>query len=249
MPCQSFPVKNVRTVSETKRAFYSTHTRPINSVYRRFVEELLVEMHLLAVNDDFRYDPIYALGVVTAFQQFMQSYQPDQDKAAIFDALCQAIQTNPQQYHQDAQTITELTRGKTVEELVGWVTEAASSDSADSIQSQLRTIATNPRFKYNRLFVIGLYTLLEMADPDLIKDETRFTDLLTQLSTALNLPEGKPQKDLELYRSNLEKITQARQMIEDLLEAERKKRQKAAAPTSVEDSVPTEPPASTEAPQ
>jgi len=248
LPCQSFPVKNVRTVSDTKRAFYGTHTRPINSVYRRFVEELLVEMHLLAVNEDFRYDPIYALGVVTAFQQFMQSYQPDQDKAAIFDALCQAIQTNPQQYQQDAQAITELTRGKTVEELVQWITEAASSDSSDPIQAQLRAIATNPRFKYNRLFAIGLYTLLEMADPDLVKDETRFTDLLTQLSTALNLPDGKPQKDLELYRSNLEKMSQARQMIEDLLEAERKKRQKASSPDNPEESVSTEP-SSTEAPQ
>ncbi|HAX86545.1 MAG TPA: photosystem II biogenesis protein Psp29, partial [Cyanobacteria bacterium UBA11370] len=65
-------MNNVRTVSDTKRDFYNCHTRPINSIYRRVVEELMVEMHLLSVNVDFRYDPIYALGVVTSFNRFMQ---------------------------------------------------------------------------------------------------------------------------------------------------------------------------------
>jgi len=41
-------VNNVRTVSDTKRAFYTLHTRPINTIYRRVVEELIVEMHLLS---------------------------------------------------------------------------------------------------------------------------------------------------------------------------------------------------------
>ncbi len=60
-------MNNVRTVSETKRAFYGQHTRPINALYRRVVEELMVEMHLLLVNVEFEYDSIYALGVVSVF--------------------------------------------------------------------------------------------------------------------------------------------------------------------------------------
>jgi photosystem II biogenesis protein Psp29 len=242
-------VKNVRTVSDTKRAFYNTHTRPINSVYRRFVEELLVEMHLLVVNDDFRYDPLYALGVVSAFQQFMHNYHPDQDKAAIFDALCQAIETNPQQYQQDAQAITDLTRGKTAEEVVQWIADATAHESTDPLQAQLRTLATNPRFKYNRPFAIGIYTLLEMATPELAKDDTRLTNLLEQVSQALHLPDDKLRKDLELYRSNLEKMSQARQMVEDLLEAERKKRQKNAAPAASEETLTVDPPTPSEASQ
>ncbi|MFM8003381.1 MAG: photosystem II biogenesis protein Psp29, partial [Dolichospermum sp.] len=49
-------VNNVRTVSDTKKTFYTLHTRPINTIYRRVVEELMVEMHLLSVNVDFSYD-------------------------------------------------------------------------------------------------------------------------------------------------------------------------------------------------
>jgi hypothetical protein len=39
------------------------------------------------------------------------------------------------------------------------------------------------------------------------------------------LSEDKLQKDLDLYRSNLEKMTQARIVMEDTLKAERKKRE------------------------
>ena len=63
-------MSNVRTVSDTKRSFYALHTRPISSIYRRVVEELMVEMHLLSVNVDFSYDSIYALGVVTTFDRY-----------------------------------------------------------------------------------------------------------------------------------------------------------------------------------
>ena len=60
-------VNTVPTLSDTKRRFYKQHTRPISSIYRRFLEEMMVEMHLLWVNKTFVYDGIYALGVVTSF--------------------------------------------------------------------------------------------------------------------------------------------------------------------------------------
>lgn len=225
MSTLKFPVNNVRTVSDTKRAFYNIHTRPVNTIYRRVVEELMVEMHLLAVNVDFRYNPIYALGVVASFNRFMQGYQPERDKTAIFDALCQAMGADPQQYRQDAARLEELATRKSADELIEWVTQAASGEDSNDLQAQLRVIATNTQFKYSRLFAIGLFTLLELADAELVKDEQQRTKALQQLCTVLNLPEVKLQKDLELYRSNLEKIAQARNLMDDLLEAERKKRQ------------------------
>lgn len=186
----------------------------------------MVEMHLLTVNVDFRYDPIYALGVVSSFDRFMQGYQPEKDKLAIFDALCQAVGANsPQQYRQDATHLEEVATHKSAGELIEWVTQAATSGGSDDLQAKLRAIATNTQFKYSRLFAIGLFNLLEFADSELVKDEQQRTKALQQLCDALNLPEAKLQKDLELYRSNLEKIAQARKLMDDLLQVERKKRQ------------------------
>lgn len=196
----------------------------------------MVEMHLLTVNVDFRYDPIYALGVVSSFDRFMQGYQPEKDKVAIFDALCQAVGANSsQQYRQDATHLEELATHKSAEELIEWATQAATSEGSDDLQKKLRAIATNTQFKYSRLFAIGLFSLLEFADPELVKDEQRRTKALQQLCDALNLPEAKLQKDLELYRSNLEKIAQARKLMDDLLQAERKKRQQSTQNSGSQD--------------
>ncbi|HEY9599882.1 MAG TPA: photosystem II biogenesis protein Psp29 [Cyanophyceae cyanobacterium] len=219
-------MNSVRTVSDTKRDFYNHHTRPINSIYRRVVEELMVEMHLLSVNADFAYDPIYALGVVTSFNRFMEAYRPERDKESIFDALCQSVGSNPQQYKQDAVQLEAVASRFSGKELIYWFSALTPLDAAGNLHTTVADIANNPRFKYSRLFAIGLYTLLETADSELVKDEKQRTDALKQISDALNLPEDKLQKDLELYRSNLEKMAQVRSVIEDAILAERKKREK-----------------------
>jgi photosystem II biogenesis protein Psp29 len=221
-------VSNVRTVSDTKRDFYNHHTRPVNSIYRRVVEELMVEMHLLSVNVDFKYDPIYALGVVTSFNRFMQGYRPEHDKESIFDALCQAVGNDPQQYKQDAQRLQAIAQRLSGQELVSWFGSPTPTLGAEELHAIVATISDNPNFKYSRLFAIGVYTLLEQADSDLVDEEKRRTEALNTVSTTLHLPEDKLQKDLELYRSNLEKMAQVKSAIEDALKADRKKREQRA---------------------
>lgn len=218
-------MNNLRTVSDTKRTFYTIHTRPINTVYRRVVEELMVEMHLLSVNADFRYDPIYALGVVTAFARFMQGYQPERDRESIFNALCQAIEDDPQRYRQDAERLAVLAKSTSASNLIAWMSQKTQLDGNDDLQAQIQAIADNSKFKYSRLFAIGLFTLLELADSELVKDEKQRVEALKQISTALHISEDKLNKDLELYRGNLEKIEQALNTMADILSADRKKRQ------------------------
>ncbi|MDX1977820.1 MAG: photosystem II biogenesis protein Psp29, partial [Pseudanabaenaceae cyanobacterium bins.68] len=82
-----------------------------------------------------------------------------------------------------------------------------------------------PKFKYSRLFGIGLYTLLELCQPE--ATQNRRQELLTQVGNLLKVGD-RCTKDIDLYLSNLEKIEQGRQMMADLAEAERKKKAKAA---------------------
>jgi photosystem II biogenesis protein Psp29 len=220
------PVNNLRTVSDTKRDFYNNHTRPINSIYRRVVEELMVEMHLLSVNVDFAYHPIYALGVVTSFERFMQGYRPERDRDSIFDALVRAVGEDSQKYKQDAERLKALAGRLSGQELIAWIVSPTPVDGAGELPDQIRAIANNPQFKYSRLFAIGLYTLLEVSDPSLVKDEKQRMDALNQVGQSLHLPTEKLHKDLDLYRSNLEKMAQVQIAMKDALEADRKKRDK-----------------------
>lgn len=224
MLTQGLPVNDVRTVSDTKRAFYNSHTRPINSIYRRIVEELIVEMHLLSTNVDFRYDPIYALGVVTAFDRFMQGYRPDQDKTSIFSALCQAVGSGADQYRQSAAQVQADAAGLTTDSFLERV-KNLSGESHGTLWQELRAIAERPKFKYSRLFAIGLHSLLEQIEPEAMKDEKRRDEIFQQIAEPLKISAEKMQKDIELYRGNLDKMAQAQAVLEDILRADRKKRE------------------------
>ncbi|WP_026104408.1 photosystem II biogenesis protein Psp29 [Anabaena sp. PCC 7108] len=217
-------MNNVRTVSDTKRTFYSLHTRPINTIYRRVVEELMVEMHLLSVNVDFSYNSIYALGFVTSFDRFMQGYQPERDQEAIFSALCKSVEQDPQLYRQDAARLQAVAQSLPAKDLIAWLSQTTHLDVDGDLQAQLQGIADNPNFKYSRLFAIGLFSLLELADPELVKDDKQRNEALKAIANGLHLSEDKLSKDLDLYRSNLDKMAQALIVMADILTADRKKR-------------------------
>lgn len=216
----------MKTVSDSKRAFYSYHARPINSVYRRVIEELLVETHLLSVNADFKIDPIYCLGVVTSFERLMQGYEPEKDKENIFNALCKSIDGDPEYYKAQAGSLLAIAKNKSVEEVIAWLSNPAAEEGGNDIVEPIKAISQNSNFKYSRPFAIGVYTLLEEADAESLKDENKRNEIIDLIAENLNLPGEKMRKDLELYRSNLKKMDQLLKVIEDVLEASRKKREK-----------------------
>ncbi|MGH7999652.1 MAG: photosystem II biogenesis protein Psp29 [Brasilonema sp.] len=232
-------MNNLRTVSDTKRTFYNLHTRPINTIYRRVVEELMVEMHLLSVNVDFNYDPIYALGVVTAFDRFMQGYQPERDKESVFHALLQAVEEDPQRYKHDAQRLQALATSISASELIAWLSQEAPSVRDADFQSSLQAIANNSKFKYSRLFAIGLFSLLEYSEPELVKDEKKRNEALKTIANGLGISDDRLNKDLELYYSNIEKMSQALTAMSDMILADRKKREQRTQQSSTTVAPPT----------
>lgn len=220
-------MNNVRTVSDTKRAFYSQHTRPINAIYRRVVEELMVEMHLLLVNAVFNYDSIYALGVVSTYDRFMQGYEPAGDRESIYNAIVQAVQGDPGQYRRDAEEI--LASAKATSSIDGFkslVKEAKDSAGSDSLRANLNKVISNSQFKYSRLFAIGLYNVVEAIDTELLQDKEKREGLMDELAEAFELNADLLKKDVDLYRGNLEKMAQAQEVMKDMIEAEKKKQAK-----------------------
>ena len=224
----------MKTVSDSKRAFYAAYPRPINSIYRRVIEELLVEMHLLSVNSDFKPDPIYYLGIVTSFERLMQGYQPEKEKEQIFKALCTATDGDAGVYKSQAGTLLSLADNKSIDELVEWLGNPTAEEDTGYIVEPINAIADNENFKYSRLFGIGIYTLLEECDRDLVKDLDKRNEKINAIAEKFKISGEKMKKDLELYQGNLEKMDQLLQVIEDVLEASRKQREKRSQPNETE---------------
>jgi photosystem II biogenesis protein Psp29 len=234
-------VNTVRTVSDTKKDFYLAFPKPINQVYRRVVDELLVEVHLLKVNQTFVYDSIFALGFVTTFDRFTVGYKPETDRFAVFHALCSALQFDSDRIRQDAATLSDLAK-QSPHDIKTLLTNLDAGINLEPLSSQLQTIANKENFKYSRLLGVGLYALLEISEPETIADNAKREEIVKLVGETLKFGSDRLLKDVDLYRSNLEKIEQARQMIADMVEAERKKRASKAATTS-------EPEASVETPE
>jgi len=216
----------MKTVSDSKRAFHSAYPRPINSIYRRVNEELLVEMHLLSVNSDFKPDPIYYLGIVTSFERLMQGYQPEADREKIFDALCTSTDGDPQNYKSQAGALLALAKDKSIDELVEWFGNPTADEAAGYIVEPIKAIASNDNFKYSRLFAIGIYTLLEECDREVAQDQEKCNEVVDRIADKLSISSDKMKKDLDIYRGSLEKMEQLLKVIEDVLEASRKQREK-----------------------
>ncbi|WP_271252723.1 photosystem II biogenesis protein Psp29 [Pseudanabaena sp. Chao 1811] len=228
-------MNTVRTVSDTKKDFYLAFPKPVNSVYRRVIDELLVEVHLLKVNQTFVYDSIFALGLVTTFDRFTVGYKPETDRFAVFHALCSALQFDSDRVRQDATTLSDLAT-RSPNEVKTLLTNLESGIHLEPLSGQLHTIANKENFKYSRLLGVGLYALLEIVDPETIADNTKREETLKLVGDILKFGSDRLLKDIDLYRSNLDKIEQARQMIADMVEAERKKRSQKETASNTETS-------------
>lgn len=91
-------VSDLPTVSETKLNFLQAYKRPIPSIYNTVLQELLVQQHLMRYKRTYRYDPVFALGFVTVYDQLMEGYPSDEDRDAIFQAYIKALKEDPEQY-------------------------------------------------------------------------------------------------------------------------------------------------------
>jgi photosystem II biogenesis protein Psp29 len=185
----------------------------------------MVEMHLLMVNTNFTYDAIYALGVVTAFDRFMEGYSPEEDRASIFNALCQAVNSQATQYRQDAEQVLQTIADLSWDDLVAGLSPDGGEGASARLSQLVSSVGAKPSFKYSRLFAIGLFTLLEKVDQALVKEKEKLEPILEKIAETFSLPLEKFKKDLELYQSNLDKLGQAKVIMEEAVQAERKKRE------------------------
>ncbi|XP_047951378.1 protein THYLAKOID FORMATION1, chloroplastic-like [Salvia hispanica] len=211
---------DVPTVSQTKLNFLKAYKRPIPSIYNTVLQELIVQQHLTKYKKSFRYDPVFALGFVTVYDRLMEGYPSDEDRQAIFEAYIRALNDDPAQFRADAQKVEEWAKTQSPSSLV----EFASRDG--EIEGILKDIAeragTKGSFSYSRFFAVGLFRLLELSN-------STEPNILDKLCAALNVSKRSVDRDLDVYRNLLSKLVQAKELLKEYTEREKKKTEERAA--------------------
>uniref|UniRef100_A0A0C9S874 TSA: Wollemia nobilis Ref_Wollemi_Transcript_12279_1325 transcribed RNA sequence n=1 Tax=Wollemia nobilis TaxID=56998 RepID=A0A0C9S874_9CONI len=208
-------VTDIPTVAETKKAFLKAYKRPIPNIYSNVIQELIVQQHLMRYKSTYQYDPVFALGFVTVYDQLMDGYPSDEDREAIFKAYITALKEDPEQYRSDAKKMEEWASSQDANSIVDF----QSKDG--EVEGILKDVAERAKekknFNYSRFFAIGLFRLLERANA------TEPT-VLEKLCQALNISKPSVDRDLDTYRNILSKLVQSKELLKEYVEREKKKR-------------------------
>ena len=215
-------------VSETKLKFLNAYKRPIPSIYNTVLQELIVQQHLMRYKKTYSYDAVFALGFVTVYDQLMEGYPSDDDREAIFQAYIKALNEDPQQYRADAQKLETWARAQNADSLVDF--SSKTGECEEILKDIAERAGGSGSFSYSRFFAVGLFRLLELSNAT---DPT----VLEKLCAALNINKKSVDRDLDVYRNLLSKLVQAKELLKEYVEREKKKRDERTEPQKANEAV------------
>ena len=76
----------IKTVSQTIAAFESNYPRPVATLWRSPINDMLQTTHLSVVNQDFKYDALFGYGFLTLMDLIMGTYPVAGEGDKITDA-------------------------------------------------------------------------------------------------------------------------------------------------------------------
>lgn len=214
------------TVADSKRAFHAAFPHVISPLYRRLVDELLVELHLLSHQKGFQADPLFALGLVQVFETGTRGYRPAEQKEQLFQALCSANGLDCAALRSQRDQALASVGQHSVEEVKQWIDQQGQG-APELLQTALANVRRSD-FHYSRLMAVGLLSLLEEARGADSMDSQALLQFAHDTAESMGLLRDRVDKDLALYASNLEKLAQAVELMEETVAADRRRKERRA---------------------
>mmetsp|Transcript_19943 Transcript_19943/g.59413 ORF Transcript_19943/g.59413 Transcript_19943/m.59413 type:complete len:275 (-) Transcript_19943:37-861(-) len=204
--------KNVKTVSETIRAFETNYQQPIITLWTSPLNNLLQTTHISKMNQDWQYDPLFGYGFMVLMNLIMEAYPVPGEGAKITDALIEALDLEPATVRADHADIAAFVEGKSEADLLA---AAAAGDGA--LGAAASAIKGQETYLHAQPGNIGLLAIMEGASVKPDKEGLdRWTAAFGMRTAAVERMSGM----LKEYR---EKIAGAMQVVK-AMEIREKKR-------------------------
>jgi len=192
-------LKEKLTVSDSKKLFHEKFPFVIPGLYKKIVDEMLVELNLLNHQNEFTQDFLFCIGLTETFVELMQGYQPEKHLELLFESLC--ISTNF-----EAQNIKE-TAEKSKKELKS----KSSKDVLDLLIEKSKA-----KLYPSRILNLGLYKVISNLKDLQGEKDSEMNKIIFNIFEKLNLSVDKAEKDIGIYKSSIKKMEQAKELIEEL---------------------------------
>tara|TARA_B100000073_G_C23713061_1_gene564918 strand:- start:733 stop:1341 length:609 start_codon:yes stop_codon:yes gene_type:complete len=202
-------LKEKLTVSDSKKLFHEQFPYVIPSLYKRIVDEMIVELNLLNHQSKFTQDSYFCVGLTETFKELTNGYHPEKHLEPLFNALCNSTNFIPDD-------IKAISQNK--------INEHKNMSSKDSIDLIVKESSSS--IFYSRIFILGVYKIISRAEDFKELDESNINKLINDLAEEFKIPLSRIDKDLSMYKSNINKIEQAKALLEETIKSEREKRKK-----------------------
>jgi len=202
-------LKEKFTVSDSKKLFHEKFPYVIPGLYKRIVDEMLVELNLLNHQNEFTQDYLFCVGLTETFNELMKGYQPEKHLNLLFESLC--ISTNF-----EANEINEISKKSQ--------TELKDKTSKDILK--LLVEKSDSKLYPSRILNLGIYILISNSQDFKEKNESDKNKMTSDIFEKLSLSANKAEKDIGIYKSSISKMEQAKELIEELRTKDKKKEQK-----------------------
>ena len=209
-----------KTVSASKGLFHKDFPFVIPSIYRKVIDEYLVELNLLSNQSSFYVDGLFSYGLLKSFDIFTNGYEPASHKCKILDSLCKSCDIEYSLIEKYSNAILTISKTGSIKNTID---ELDSNDNKSIDGLPLGDILNKNNY-YSRLHSIGLYEILRLEQDDDADTERIIKSTLTLL-ISLGFCETRADKDLTLYKSNIKRIKEAMELIRITTEESRRKQE------------------------
>ena len=199
-------LKEKLTVSDSKKLFHEQFPFVIPGLYKRIVDEMLVELNLLNHQNDFTQDYLFCVGLTETFKELMKGYKPEKHLNLLFESLCSSTNFEAKEINEISQKSQKEFEDKTPKDILKLLIEKSNSKLYPS-----------------RILNLAIYILISNAQDLKEKDEAGTIKMISDIFEKLNLSANKAEKDIGIYKSSISKMEQAKELIEELRIKDKKK--------------------------
>ncbi len=191
-------LKEKLTVSDSKKLFHEQFPYVIPGLYKRIVDEMLVELNLLNHQNDFIQEQLFCVGLTETFNELTKGYKPEVHLQLLFESLCNSSNFDPKKIKEISKKTLEEYKEKSLKQIDILLKENSSTNLYSS-----------------RILNLGIYLIIANAtDFKELKDSEK-NKSVSDIIDKLNLSVNKAEKDIGIYKSSLLKMEQAKELLQE----------------------------------
>ena len=186
------------TVSDSKKLFHEKFPYVISGLYKRIIDEMLVELNLLKHQNEFKQEELFCVGLTETFKELTKDYKPKDHLDMLFESLCRSSNFEPSKIKEISEDTLRIYKDKSFKEISNLLKEKRKANLYSS-----------------RILNLGVYIVISNSNDFENLDEIEKNKIISEIIKSLDLSVSRSEKDIGLYKTSLIKLQQAKELIEE----------------------------------